>query len=409
MPDPRDPNPNDSLSLLQRNHTEDQPSAEFIGQLESRLLAAQAKHAGQSRHSRLHIRAWIAGSSILAACTLLLLLMLPNSSVTFAGVQQKLQEARTVRFTMRVIVGEDTASPLPIMMQSWFDQAKGVRTDLIAMDTPIIQSHLPWNADIVIIDHIGQIVRAAPAAPQIRDRLLRADPTTLLRRLREHANGQIEHLGTQTTQGIASVGFRVAGDELGLPARSSIELWVDPTSKLPRRIVAKVQADAVPIAIIADQFVWDQPIADGIFQLDVPEQYRQLPMKISSPSEQAMLQSLERFAQLTAGHYPGSKQANLQLLKMLAAVRLSQNANGSTTITNYPRGQWDTAESLLAGGAYYLYLMHDRRKPQYFGSRVTADQHDAVLLQWQLTDGRQRQILGDLTRKTIAAPTPSNH
>ena len=401
MPDAHDSNSNHPLNLLRQRHDEAQPTGDFVRELEARLLAAQAGQTGQQRDHRLRMRAWIAGSSILAACAVLLLLMLPSGSVTFAGVQQKLQEARTIRFTMRMVVGDDLTRPLPIAVQSWFDQAKGIRTDLIALETPVVQSHVPWDADIVIVDHLGQIVRAAPAAPRIRDRLLRADPTTLLRRLREHANGQIEHLGTQTDDGAISVGFRVAGEELGLPADSSLELWVDPANKLPRRIIARLQAGTVPVAIIAEQFVWDKPIPASIFQLDVPEHYRERPMKLSAPSEQALIDALAGFSQLTDGHYPGSKQANLRLLKMLAAIHLSQNEDGSPAISNYPRGQWDTVESLLAGGAYYLYLIHDHRKPTYFGSQVTADQHDAVLLQWQLPDGRQRLLHGDLTLKTI--------
>jgi hypothetical protein len=69
----------------------------------------------------------------------------------------------------------------------------------------------------------------------------------------------------------------------------------------------------------------------------------------------------------------------------MAAVRVSSDAMMKANVA----------------AAFYRKLAAEERKPEYFGATAhPGDAHD-VLLKWQLGDGRERVIYGDLHAETV--------
>ena len=76
----------------------------------------------------------------------------------------------------------------------------------------------------------------------------------------------------------------------------------------------------------------------------------------------------------------------------------------SKLLIKYCLGGRDAGRSsVLAGRSKYEYLVHQGKDVVYYGDSIDPEDGDAVLVQWRLSDGRYRVILGDLRVRTVSA------
>jgi len=52
---------------------------------------------------------------------------------------------------------------------------------------------------------------------------------------------------------------------------------------------------------------------------------------------------------------------------------------------------------------FYAELVREGKDPAYYGDRVTAEDTDAVLMRWRISDDEYRVIFGDLTAENVTA------
>lgn len=396
--------PDDHLvDRAMRDHRPAEPDPAFLDALERRLIAKA--HGNQGVQARRRLRPWMAAASALAACAALAVVLLwPSGTVSFAAVQRELGRVRTVQVEMRLEARRGAMPPMQVASsRSWFDSEAGLRTDVRLFGVTMVQSYVPWRGQAILVNHLDRSVGLLEVDPPSRASLVRLDPTALLDELRDVSDGRVEDLGERSIMGLLTRGFAVAGPALGMPERSWVELWVDPRTRLPVRLVCSYGDGArADVSLIAEGFVWDQPIAPDVLEPVAPEAYKQYELrKIPSPDEAALLASLRRFADATGGQYPGG-MASWQIAADLVSVLQAHAQRGGDGATMpLTDAQRELMRGLFDGTRFYLHLVRRGHEPSYYGDRVTQAQPDAVLMRWRLKDGRERVIYGNLEQATL--------
>lgn len=114
-------------------------------------------------------------------------------------------------------------------------------------------------------------------------------------------------VGEKTLAGLRVVGFEAAF------GATTMTIWGDPQSKLPVQIESTIGTPSEPIAMVMRDFVFNAPLADSLFSLDVPAGYRLQEMKqpevdfaalVKLPPEEHVVRILRFYAKLNSGEFP---------------------------------------------------------------------------------------------------------
>ena len=186
-------------------------------------------------------------------------------------------------------------------------------------------------------------------------------------------------------------------------------LAADPTSVLAQ-LRDYSGSGGVAIAVEANDFQSDEPIQPDTFVPVLPGEYtRTPPLAMPAPSEEALIDSLRSFASITGGSYPGGLVSwQLVLGTALAIEQSVDSVNAAASLAPLIDRYERHLAKAVAAGLFYVDLVKQGAAPAYFGDRVTIRDADAVLLRWRLPDGRTRVVFGNLTTSTLdASETPA--
>ncbi|MCP4250722.1 MAG: hypothetical protein GY778_27090 [bacterium] len=234
-------------------------------------------------------------------------------------------------------------------------------------------------------------------------------PDAFVRALFSLTDEAATELGSEVIDEREAVGYRIPGEKLGFALPNSpdgdetyAELWVDLESRLPARFLIHmpIAVQDTSLTMVYDEFEWDQPLEPDLFDPAIPEDYTKLEAQLVKPTEEALMNTLQRIRSLTDGRYPPA----LDSVSVLAALHPMITAQGRAELDELGQAGIMQLGLEVAGGAmYYMKLVRDGRDPEYFGETVTADDADQVLLRWSLDDGQIRVIYGDLEVETLPA------
>ena len=231
------------------------------------------------------------------------------------------------------------------------------------------------------------------------------DPRDMVRRF---LSVEYTELGRDTIEGIEVEGIEVDDPRAwgGMFESFVGRLWVDVETDLPVRIEMEVSHDEqVQQKMVMDQFQWGVELDAGFFEPNIPPDYS-LIAEVEMPGlkdEGKAVQGLRAFAEITDGRYPSS-------MTMMAIMQETGKALKSMGID--PSGEPSQEETqkmmdkmmvLQAPYLFYVQLVEENKDPAYYGDTVTADDVDAVLMRWKISDDQYRVILGDLTTENVSA------
>jgi len=228
-----------------------------------------------------------------------------------------------------------------------------------------------------------------------------------LRKLKGQASRE---LGQATVDGVASLGYEISGEVLGLGPAAGVrsELWVDASTSLPVRYLAEIPMPATDdgnvgtVQVIYDQFQWDTPLDASRFTPDIPADYTRVEAKAPAVDEAALIKALGNYAEL-AGKYPPALDAATIATDLASAIG-TRLGNAAVRGEKGP-DQQELAQKAIeigSGFAFYQQLVNEHRSPEYFGKTVSPGQKEPVLVRWKTPDGQWRVIYGDLHAETIA-------
>ena len=221
-------------------------------------------------------------------------------------------------------------------------------------------------------------------------------------------------------RGAVAIGKRKVGEVLAtgyelplsrldakLPDDGTLQVWFDPATKRPVRLVVTGAGAPAGKAMRVDAFEWGLP-TDGWFDTTPPDGYTERKSLRPTDDEVAELIvfGLKTYAGYT-GHYPkvrnvyGDQMAD-ELAKLMGADR-----NRACSIRIDP--PFDPADlnqvygRATMGTTWINGLQRKNPDCAYNGRTVGPADADKVLVRWQLPDGRYKVVFGDLGTETVTA------
>jgi len=230
------------------------------------------------------------------------------------------------------------------------------------------------------------------------------DPRDMVRRF---LSVEYTELGRATIEGIEVEGIEVNDPKVWAGMSESIvgRLWVDVKTDLPVRLEMEIAHEEIQQKSVMDQFQWDVELDADLFEPNIPPDYT-LMGEVEMPDmkdEGKMVQGLRAFAEMTDGRYPSSMtmMAIMQEFgKVLKSMGIDPSREPSQEET---QKMMDKMMVLQAPYIFYAQLLGGNKDPAYYGDAVTADDVDAVLMRWKISDDEYRVIFGDLTTENLTS------
>ncbi len=197
-----------------------------------------------------------------------------TATLTFAQVVENIRNARSVNFVITTKTGSKPRtygfggrSELEAKMAI---QGDGVRYELpgavIIFDTKERKA-----LELHSVDKVAE--KGKFDGPEKLPADVIQNPVERLRNLKDEIKDNVEQLADETVDGRKCQVYQVK-NRLKPPATwlvpDRFKLWVDVKTGLPVRIEAADENQSITY----DHFVWDQPLAEKLFSLEVPQGYR---------------------------------------------------------------------------------------------------------------------------------------
>jgi len=158
---------------------------------------------------------------------------------------------------------------------------------------------------------------------------------------------------------------------------------------------------AIQQKMVMDGFEWDVELEASLFEPNIPEDYT-LMAELQMPDKDGIkaVEGLRLFAELTGGRYPSS-MAMVTVMK--EATKALRESLGGDLSEEPSKEDLEKMISMQMVSAFYMQLVGEKQEPAYYGDRVTAEDADAVLMRWKISDDEYRVIFGDLTIENVSA------
>jgi hypothetical protein len=344
-----------------------------------------------------------------AGLVIAFLLVAPNQKSAFAAAMEHLRQARSFvcRLAMPDGVEVQGVQIRPEGTLQFSDQF-GSHCELRMNDVVVSEQFTPVQGPTTIIQPATKTWMVLDASQLGLIDLGAQSPAAFVSALRKLTDDGATELHQETIDGHAAVGYRIPGEKLGIPAPRKpdtepayAEVWVDIQNRLPARLLVNLPLPNTGkrLTMVADRFEWDVPLEPSLFQVNIPADYAQVDTQLAAPSEDALLNALQRIAYWTGAYPPTLGPASV-----LGRLHTMIPENRRAEFDELGRAGIMRLGIEIAGGTmYYMGLVRDGRRPEYFGDEVTPADGDQVLLRWRLDDGHVRVVYGDLHVETLAA------
>jgi hypothetical protein len=339
-----------------------------------------------------------------AACIVLavVLFLSVDTGVAFAQVVERIRQTTTV--ACRVTTEASGGLLIPRVTGKMYVSAEhGSRFDLHLNDTVLSTQYYPREGPIVSVNPLNRTYMRMTVTEEAQRDPTQRSPDAWIRELWKLAGDAADRLDVGQSEAGDAVGFKIAGEKLGIPGGGG-ELWVDARTRLPVRLVVRMPGPEPGSQLTSayDQFEWDLPLDAALFEPHVPQDYRGIDVQLPPATEQALLDGLRSFAEWTDGRYPADLNMARAVGELQATLMFKRNVHQGPDDPDDLAFQELMQDAVVIGGAcmYYRQLVVQGRQPEYFGDSVTRDDVAEILLRWKLDDGRVRVIYGDLRVET---------
>lgn len=225
------------------------------------------------------------------------------------------------------------------------------------------------------------------------------DPRVMVRHMMSTEYKQLgrDKINGINVEGIECTGPRVMG---GMFEDATARLWVEIGTDFPVRIEIDgiVAGGQMEMSMVIDDFQWNVDLDPALFVPDIPSDYTSQEMKTEA-NEGTAINGLKLFAELTDGRYP----SNLALLTLMKEITEELTKKYGMKIIEKQDEYTSELQNILQAGTFYAQLAGMEKEAVYYGDTVTAENPEAVLLRWKVSDGVYRVIFGDLSAGNFSA------
>jgi hypothetical protein len=328
-----------------------------------------------------------------------------TTSATWGNVLEYVEQVSTVVFRITVIStvpGKD--KPVEGQAVVYVSSEYGTRSDQYIDNKIVSITYMVRGEDVVttVIPEEKRYLRVVLAPDKAKQMNEKNDPRLMLKELmsvkyRELGPTQIDGIHVE---GIEAQSPRIAG---GMFEDATARLWVDVQTELPMcmEIEGVAGSGSIQMKMVMDEFQWDVELEPSLFDPNIPDDYTSKEMEMPEVSEGTAVRGLRAFAGLTHGRYPSSLAA-MTLMKETFEALKAKHGDQLTKEIKEEKGT-SALQSILPAGALYAQLARENKDVAYYGDTVTAEDADAVLMRWQISDDRYRVIFGNLTTENVSA------
>jgi len=283
----------------------------------------------------------------------------------------------------------------------------GARSDMHVNGMLVAQHYARAGEPLILVQPVTQTWMELDVSELAGLDVTEQSPSAFVEALRELTDHDATELGPQNIDGRVAIGYRIPGAKLGFAppkqggeASAYAELWVDEQTRRPARMMLStpIPTQDAPLKMVYDQFEWDVPLEPRLFEPDIPAHFTKIDARLTRPTEDALLNALQRIRDVSGGRYPTS----LDGVSTLAEIHSLLTPAALAKFDELGMAGVTQLGLEIAGGCmYYRKLIKEGHEPEYFGDRVTDADSDAVLVRWRLADGQVRVIYGDLRVETL--------
>jgi len=214
----------------------------------------------------------------------------------------------------------------------------------------------------------------------------------------EHTN-----LGRKRINGIMTEGIEVNDPKLYFNTfnTATARLWVDVATNLPVLFEEDGSADdrRMRLKRTFDTFEWNTQFDQSLLESNIPADYTLLAHTKIDMSEEMAIEGFHNFANFTGGQYPSS------MVLLIAGKEIVDAWQASINWEQRParKEEQQQIHSIQSTFFFHVALDKENKDVAYYGEKVTADDSDAVLMRWKVSDNKYRVVYGDLTSENISA------
>ena len=291
-------------------------------------------------------------------------------------------EGKTMNMEMEAVIAKD----IGMLMTAHMD-GKLVSETYILLDEKVILSIMPEQKMYMRITLTGEMFEKMQ-----KDN---GDPRAIVK---QFTKNEYTELGRSVVDGIEVEGFESADPNIVQNVLGNVvgRLWVDVDTKLPVKFdidIVTEEGQKTMVMTVCD-FDWDVEVEPDLFTPAIPDDYKLMAEVelAGGPSRDGFFQVF--FSEFTGGKYP----SDLNMVKTMQEFSDAMVAKLGGSQSEPPNEEYiQKLMNLQMAGSFYITLAAEGKDPAYYGSKVTAEFPDAVLMRWKLDDGTYKIIFGNLT------------
>ena len=347
-----------------------------------------------------------------------------QSGIALADVLSRIEQVSAYMYQMSMTVAGEIVPGRPVNHEmtatALISQEHGVKMTMETVDPnsgetiPQEMYMLPQKKSMILIMPGHKKYSQVEIDDTMIERMQKQnnDPRAMIKQILEC---EYKSLGKSTIDGVEVEGFQTTDPsyQAGAFGQVDVKLWVGLDTWLPvRSEIDMWVGDNMHMQGVIFDFQWDVPVDAAEFEPVIPEDYRTLaggPIKMPPINEENAIQGLKLFAELT-GQYP-EKLGLMDLMAQMGKLQDSGTPAGEQLREEFKgldpeeraRKILDTMMPIQSLGAFHMLLVQDKKEPAYYGSIVTPEDADQVLLRWKVAENEYRVIFGDLHAETVTA------
>jgi outer membrane lipoprotein-sorting protein len=413
--------------ILKRIGNEDVPAdvhkiAEETAESFSKTLMPQRQHILWSDIMKSRITKFAAAAVIVIAVLAGLPFFTGNGSgVLLAGVLEKVEQAQAFMYRMKMTT---TGAMMPGMPAGkteaegtvTISNEYGMKMEMITLVKLSQEDQMEMTQQMLFLPDQKAMLTLMPDLKkytriELDDEMFantkkqNNDPREMVKQIMKC---EYTELGRSVIDGIEVEGFETTDPSFmaGMAKDVKMRLWVDVETWLPVRQELDINVnEQMQMQQVVYDYQWDIQVDASEFE--IPPDYSLL-AEVEMPSikfdEGKTIQGLRAFAEIADGKYPSSmtvmaitQEASKALAESMA-IDLIKDPNQEVT-----QKLMNKMMLLQAPIISYTQLVQQNKDPAYYGDTVTAEDADAVLMRWKVSDDQYRVIFGDLTAENVSA------
>jgi hypothetical protein len=344
-----------------------------------------------------------AAAAVIIIAALIINFQFSTSGVAWGALVEKIESVESVvyRSTTNVkMQGMPQGQTPKTEAIAYYSSEYGTRAENYMNDqlSFIMYLNPKENIFVSVLPQQKKFMRVINKSPdELKQIAEKDDPRVMVRQMMSE---EYKQLGRDNINGIDVEGIECTGPKVmgGMFEDATARLWVEIGTDFPVRIEIEgiVAGGQMEMSMVMDDFQWNVELDPALFVPDIPADYTSQEMKTEA-NEGTAINGLKLFAELTDGRYPG----NLALLTLIEEITEELTKKYGINIIVKQDEYTSAVTDILQAGSFYAQLVAAEKEAVYYGDSITAEDTEAVLLRWKVSDGVYRVIFGNLTTVDI--------